>query len=448
MKKILLILLWAWFLTSCSPQIYTPPEVQPASTARGPDVVQKPNWVVTKPIKAGYYIGLGSAKTGQEDYHRIAKDKALEDIATEISVTVDASSFLYQAEFGRQFSEKYEGYIKTSSLEELSEFELLNDWSDGTEYWVAYGLSKSRHRELKEQQLAAALAIATGHLNNAISDEGQGKFLAAIHNYLKTVDALKNHLHEPLKAEINANSQLIIPYCTNAIRGILNDLKVKEDQIEFNPVDRIPAAVTLSCRGLVAKGFSLIANESKLTTNKNGQVFIKMDAVADRSILSLAVSKGSLRSFGKDNVVLQGLIDSFNVPKFNLPVSIMALTIHVEGQELNLDAGKFRPLIKPALVNFLSTYGFVFSETPENAAFKLSYKVTTRKGQETNGLYVCWADVEINFYNASNELIYSDQLLGVKGIHASYQAAGTKAIENVAPLLKEKIVQPFIKNVF
>ena len=447
MKKGALILPLVWFLTTCSPRIYTSPVESPDKT-RLSEVSQKPGWVVTKPIENGYYTGLGSAKTNQPDYHRLAKQKALEDMMTEISVTVNARSFLYQAEFGEHFLEIYEGFIKTTSLEELSEFELLNDWSDGNEYWVVYRLSKSRHDALKEKKKAVALAMAIEHLKNARTDERQGMFLTAIHNYLESVDALKRYLNEPLQVKIDAEEQLIIPYCINAIRKILNDLKIGEEQIQFNPLKRLPAPVTLYCRGLVAEGFSLTGIDRQLTTNQNGQIFVKMDAVTDRSLLTLTVSKDVLGSFEKNNLVLHELINSFNLPKFNIPVSILALTIHIDGEEYNLGNTGHKPSIKPALVNFLSAYGFIFNENPQSSDFKLTYKVTTRQGQETNGLYVSWADVEIYFYNSSDALIYSDQLLGVKGIHSSYRTAGARAIENITPLLKEKIVQPFVKNVF
>ena len=419
MKKGILILPLVWFLTTCSPRIYTSP-VEPPGNTQGVELNQKPDWVITKPIENGYYTGLGSAKTNQPDYHRLAKQKALEDMMTEISVTVNANSFLYQAEFGEHFLEKYEGFIKTSS----------------------------RHHELKEKKKAAALTMAIEHLKNARSDEQQGVFLTAIHNYLKTVDALKRYLNEPIRAKINAEEQLIIPYCINAILGILNDLKIGEEQIQFNPLKRMPAPITLYCRGLVAEGFSLTGMERQLITNQDGQIFVKMNAVTDRSLLTLTISKDVLGSFEKDNLVLHELINSFNLPKFNIPVSIMALTIHIDGEESNLGNSEHKPSIKPALVNFLSAYGFIFNENPQSSDFRLTYKVTTRQGQETNGLYVSWADVEIHFYNSSDALIYSDQLLDVKGIHSSYRAAGARAIENITPLLKEKIVQPFVKNVF
>ncbi|MCG8319965.1 MAG: LPP20 family lipoprotein [Cytophagales bacterium] len=448
MRKVLLIYFPVWLSMTCSPRMSTHTIEPPMSGQGQPVVSRKPDWVIRKPTQNGYYVGLGSAKTSQVDYHRVAKDKALEDMVTEISVTVDATSFLYQAEFGRQFTERYEAFIKTNSLEELSEFELLDDWTDGKEYWVAYGLSKSRYRELKDRKLQAAKTIALEHLKNAGFNEQHGKFLTAIHSYLKTIDALKHYLNEPVRAKIGENEQPVVLYCINAIQGILNDLEIGEKQIDISAAKRIPGKITLLCRGSIAEGFLLTGIDRQFTTNQNGQILIGMDVVTGRAVVTLALSREMLRTFGRDHVIVDEIVDSFNLPVFDVRVSILPVTLHIRREPLIQEAGEPRSSIKPALVNFLSTHGFIFDEKPENSDFRLTYKVTTRHGPETNGLFVCWANLEIRFFNADNDLIYSDQLLGVKGIHSSYAAAEVKAVENITLLLEEKIIQPFIKHVF
>lgn len=448
MRKGFPICLLAWSFVTCAPRISTTPYQKPAVDPPGLEVSHKPDWVVTKPVKEGYFVGLGSAKTHQPDYQRIAKEKALEDMLTEIRVMISATSFLYQKEFGEHFSERYETFIKTSSLEELSEFEVLNNWSDGSEYWVAYGLSKWRYRELKKEKVTAALISAIEHVQNARSHEKNGRFLGAIHSHLKAVDAMKKYLDEPLVAKIGTKEQPVIPYCWNAIQGILNDLKVGEGEIQFSPMQREPQPITFYCRDVAAKGFSFTGANRKFTANQGGQIFMDMETTATQSMITLTVTKDMLKSFGKDSFVLKEFINSLTFPKFNIPVSILPIAFYVEGEEFNLGARSTRSSVRSAVINSLSAYRFVFNENPQGADFRLTYNVSTRQGQETNGLYVCWADVEISFYDSSNDLIYSDQLLNVKGIHTSYHAAGMKAIENVAPLLKEKIIQPLIKSVF
>ena len=397
---------------------------------------------------AGYYVGIGSAKTYVQDYRRIAKDKALEDMSSEISVTLDAATFLYQNEFGDHFSEKYEAYIKSSTSEELSDFEIWNEWHDDKTYWVAYRLSRARYHQLKKEEIERATAMAAEHLEIAGISEKQGEFLTAIDNYLKAVDLLKKYLNQPVAADIDGDRQLIIPYCYNAIRKILHDLEIAEKTVRFNPVKASSVVITLVCRKHAAKGFLLNNADKRLMTNQNGQVVLDMNQLAGQTLLTLKIPADIWRPSWKGNVIVSRFTESFQYPKFDIPILLATTTLYVEGEECNLGTNMKRQSIKPELINLLSAYRFVFTDNPQKYDFRFTYKITTRQGNEAGGLYVCWADVDISLYNAANEQIYSDQLLNVKGIHSSFPAAGARAIENVAPLLKEKIIYPFIKNVF
>ncbi|MDN5213432.1 LPP20 family lipoprotein [Fulvivirgaceae bacterium BMA12] len=442
-------LCWLWLLmTACAPHISgTRPEnskVPVVETEGG----SRPGWVTSKPVMDEYYVGIGSAKTYVPDYRRIAKDKALEDMSSEISVTIDATTFLYQNEFGSRFYEKYEAYIRSSTSEELSDFEIWNEWQDDNTYWVAYRLSRSRYHQLKKEEMEMAITMAVKHLEIAGTSEKQGEYLTAINNYLKAVDMLKKYLDQPIAANIEGDRQLIIPYCSRAIQKILHDLKIGEKAIRFNPVKASSPVITLVCRGHAARGFLLSTEDRQLMTNQNGQVVLEVNELAGQSLLTLKIPVDMWRSSWKDNVILSRFTASLQYPKFDIPVSLTTTVLHVEGEEYNLGTNVKRQRIKPELINLLSAYRFVFTDNPQKSDFRFTYKITTRQGNEASGLYVCWADVEISLYNAANEQIYSDQLLNVKGIHSSFPAAGTRAIENVAPLLKEKIIYPFIKNVF
>ena len=52
---------------------------------------EKPEWVKEHPVSSNYYIGVGSiSKNGQSlNYREQAKKNALNDLASEISVTID-----------------------------------------------------------------------------------------------------------------------------------------------------------------------------------------------------------------------------------------------------------------------------------------------------------------------------------------------------------------------
>ena len=442
------MMLMAWFLMTCSPRMASHSSGPSVAAQSAPPVTQRPDWVISKPVKAGYYLGVGSAKTNQPGYHRIAKDKALEDMLTEISVTIHSTSFLYQSEFGKQFSERYEAFIKTSSLEELSAFEPLYSWTGDNEYWVSYGISKSRYHELKAQKTEAALTMALGHLKAARADEDGGRFLTAIQQYLKTIDALKAYLNEPFTTRIEEEEQVIVTYCRNAIQAILNDLKIGEEQIVFSPVKRMPGTATIYCRGFAVRGFKLNGFGRHFISNQKGQVFIEMDVLKGSQVVTLTTSREMLSAYGGEDFIADELINSLHFPVFTIPVTVTPVMFYIMEELPSQHTGNHWVSLKSELVNAITAHGLGLSENPQKADFSLTGKVTIRQGPETNGLYVCWADLEVFFYNSSDNLVYGDQLAGIKGIHSSYDAAAITAVENLARLLEEKIIQPFIKKVF
>jgi hypothetical protein len=95
MKNRLSVFLLATALASASACSVT----QKTKKAETPPPDLRPEWVKTRPFRPGVYTGIGSApKVGTgADHQSQAKYQALNDLASEISVTISGSSLLYQA---------------------------------------------------------------------------------------------------------------------------------------------------------------------------------------------------------------------------------------------------------------------------------------------------------------------------------------------------------------
>ena len=99
MKRVILLLL---IVAACSPKIKTP---DPESL--------KPSWLKTEPFQDGYYTGIGhSIKDGSNNYIQAAKKSALDDLVSEIKVTVSSTSVLSSTEVDNKLQEQYEQIIK------------------------------------------------------------------------------------------------------------------------------------------------------------------------------------------------------------------------------------------------------------------------------------------------------------------------------------------------
>lgn len=423
---------------ACTPKVSLS---QDEKTNRRPMVKQtinKPKWVLTKPNKEGYYIGLGSASIYLDNYHRIAKDKALEDMLTEIKTTISSESYLHQKDLGTEYSETYESLIKTSNIEELSEYEVLSEWNGENEYWIAYKLSKSRYLEIKKAKKELIRETSLEHLKNALVHEKKGEFIQAISSYSQAVEILGKYHNETFQTDKNGNSVSISILCQNNIQNILNDLTIAEKSIHMNLLSDSNAIITFTCRGIPVNGLTLIYNQRNVVTNQNGQFSLAYKSIANESSLTFFVSKSLANGFSK----------KIHLPKFDIPVSVQPINIYLNGSEYILGKQKTSKNIKSQLINLLSHYQLVFNEDPKVSNFQLSYKVTTRQGNEFNGLFISWADIQFDLYSSEKELIYSNQLLNIKGIHGSYEIAAEKAIQNIHSLLEEKIINPFIETIY
>ena len=90
MRLVIAALSFTLLLTSCG----SPKEVAPIEPP-----APRPSWVSSKPINSGMYSGIGMAyKSAGADYIAMAKNNALNDLASEISVNISSSSLFYQIE--------------------------------------------------------------------------------------------------------------------------------------------------------------------------------------------------------------------------------------------------------------------------------------------------------------------------------------------------------------
>ncbi len=101
----------------------------------------------------GIILVLGIAqKTVPTTTYRPLKKSALEDLVSDIKVTVSSTSMLSQLEVNMKLSEQYEQIIKTTAADEIEEYETVDAWEDAGNYWVYCRLSIARYRQIKEEQ--------------------------------------------------------------------------------------------------------------------------------------------------------------------------------------------------------------------------------------------------------------------------------------------------------
>ena len=103
---------------------------------------QEPTWVQSRPVSQQYFIGIGSADKTSSGYRNRAKADALNDLASEISVSINSELIDVMTEYSG-FSEEYaRSEIRMSTKDDLEGYERYDDYNGKDSYWIYYRISK------------------------------------------------------------------------------------------------------------------------------------------------------------------------------------------------------------------------------------------------------------------------------------------------------------------
>ncbi|SVC13296.1 uncharacterized protein METZ01_LOCUS266150, partial [marine metagenome] len=105
-------------------------------------LAQEPGWVKRRPTSQQYFIGIGSSDKTSSGYRNRAKADALNDLASEISVSVSSELIDVMTEYSG-FSEEYaRSEIRMSTKDDLEGYERYDDYNGKDSYWIYYRISK------------------------------------------------------------------------------------------------------------------------------------------------------------------------------------------------------------------------------------------------------------------------------------------------------------------
>jgi len=114
-----------------------------------------------------------------------------------------------------------------------------------------------------------------------------------------------------------------------------------------------------------------------------------------------------------------------------------AVYVYVKSEETNFLQST--EVIANQLKSILATMGCSFVDDSARADFRLKISAKTRRHGVQHGLTVCYADVAVSLFDVRrNRTVFQDEF-SQKGVHASAEAAGRKALEGAAPQIASRI---------
>ncbi len=425
----------------------------------------KPSWVEKRPNTPGYYHGLGVVPSSgnTQEYMQRAKDAALNDIAQQIVVSIDASQISKLSEKLGELSEEYQSAVRTSTKADLEGVEAVDTWQGDDQYWVYYRLNIAEYKRIQAEKKRKAAALGTDLFTKAKNAEKAQTIAEAFQFYLQSLAAIEKFLNEPMEVQYGGKSIYLTNEIFASLQSLLNlvELKAKNPRLDAQvgkplrkplEVDVINASTAAGIPNFPVR-FSFIRGGGDIVpsakSNQSGTASMQIAKIVATEKLQLVRAEADLTGMLGQNAspLLEMIAKSFTVPDARFTLNVVSLTVMFETDEMLFGNKLKLPRIEPMLKNSLSSSGFTFVDDPAKANVMISIKSNGREGGDFQGLYTTYVDANISVTDLnSGEEIYKTSFNNVKGVSISGEKAGMKAYDEIAADLQKKVIPKILEQ--
>lgn len=435
------------------------PAEQPVNTE-----VARPDWVKQRPSSASYYIGIGLSSKGRPDFQEAAKKNALNDLASEISVTVEGNSLLYTLDRRYQFDESFTSTIRTTTNELIEGFELVDSWENGTEYWTYYRLSKAEHARLKAERKAKAIGTALDLHQRARSSIAAGDLKGAMDQDLRALIAMKAYWGENDVVEIEGRQVPLVNEVFGHLQGLMTGVRIAllPERCELSYANHFKREMLITATHQVS-GRSKDLTQLPLRMEypgANGKVVelkntdaegrarttVQKPAIDGAALeLTVSVDMEGLVSKELDKVPVNVLVKSLTAPEARAPIDLRMPRLFMKAQETNLGQSVTDAGVGVVFREELTRRGFRMADRESEADLVLTLNASTRQGGEASGFYTAYLDLTYAFRDRrTGEVVHEGAKQGVKGVQLDYARAGLDAYKKAAQDIRKDQLQPVV----
>lgn len=447
MKNYVLISLTLFILYACS----TKKKVVTENT------LPKPSWSSDRPITDMYYIGIGSATMEEgTNYIESAKNNALNDLASEIKVSLESNTIYYQNESNKTFNEDFRSTIKTSIAADLEGYSLIDSWQGQNKYWVYYRLSKTEYFEQVEKKRLAAKKAGEEFYRLGIEAAEKGDVILSINHYFDAISAIKNY--GPSAIEVLSEGQFV--FLDQLIMSALQNLLVS---IEIDNSEQ-PAALSyfngfktyyplqIKRKGKIISGLPLESTSfnqygeitEQYVTNEEGKISVSLIATDIKAPNVSNVVKVNVFAIAKNRVdaeFLNAKLSNLVYPRMELIVNVERPKLFVEHSEKEFGKRRSGEQLTGILVSELVKEGILIVDKKDKADLVLELDSDTKFQSKDENFTV----VVLNYNISLSEVISKKSIFSItdgpiKGVNLDQDRASVKAYEKAEAEMYRKLV--------
>lgn len=429
-------------------------------TSSSGNVNEKPVWVENRPVSSSYYTGIGScSKLSQPlDYQAIAKKNAFNDLATEISVKVQGSTFLNTLEVNKNFSEEFISTISTSTNEQIEDYEMAGIWEDRNQYWVYYRLNKSDYQRKKLEKKNMILSQSNDYYRKGLEAEASSDIPAAVDFYLHGLFVLKPYWNEVNEYTGDSGKMFLDNELYSSLQRTISGLAIRPslEKLILSPENgysvQFPAQVLY--QGRKVRGIALSYSYQKINymkprrvnTDENGTVTIEVngtDPVIKNNVLDIAILTEALIPADVDRNIALGLIKNARADRRQVPIELITPVFFIETEEKVYGQPGNGKILSSSLQGELLKRGMRISQKNVEANYGIYIHSDTNRGGTSQGFTVAFLQMTVTVKDLSNNaVVFEETPNQLKGIQLNEESASEDAYKKG----KEKIEQQIVKG--
>jgi hypothetical protein len=426
---------------------------------------QRPEWTLKKPVSDRYFVGIGYGQRSIDGTHlQVAKNNALQDLISEISVTVSSVSVLQLIDNNKEFQEEYQSRIKTVADDEIEEFELVDSFDDLYGTWVYYRLSKARYRAIKEEKKRNAISLGLDFYSRGKENERAGELTQALAFYLRGFQSLRDYLGEAIEAEYQGKKIFLANELYGSIQENLAKVNISAPE-EIYHVNRrlekglaVPVLVRLP-DGKPISNFPITARfevgsgliHPNYTTSALGSTNIlvsRFDSKEARQKVKVKPDLNRLVQSLSDDPLTSLIIGKMVVPGKFINFQVERPKVYMEAREQIFGASTNTRTLQNKVRSYMAEAGFDFTDNRNEAELFLEMQSDTEKGPISGSIYITYLNLSLRvFDNKTGREVYSTGLDRVRGFSLDYNRATNESYTNSLAALESETLPTLISSI-
>lgn len=420
-----------------------------------------PDWVKEYPISETHYTGIGIADKSSHpvDYIKIAQQNALQNLMSQIKVTISSNSMFLQMERESGYEEDFKSNIEVKAKEILEGYELVSTYTQSNEYWVYYQLSKQKYYEIRNARIQEAIEESKYFLSKAVlySTSYKDKYIY----YVQALAKLEPYLSEPLMTEFDRENVYLGSEIIARFRSYVDDyqlycLSKKISAMIGNSIPKIDIAVEyennrLSNIPLMAVSSDLELNNFSKVTNENG-IFTtsipKIKSTQSVQKIEVGVNFQDWLDEGTDSEFIQKLFKSIKTHQITVPVYVYTPTVFVISEEKHFNVDKKESELRFAAESALTKMGFTPVGNKNDAQLLMTITADTQKGREISNqkMFTAFLNMSVQVKDLQGRIVFSENIEKLKGIQLDFNQADLNAYQLAKDEISNSIIPDFIDS--